>query len=96
MTQLAPTKEPFAIQAGDPSGQKLVTAAGIDPAATVGELVAGLVPKMGLPVSDAEDRPMSYQVRLEREGRHLHATEIVGDVLQPGDRVALQPNIMAG
>jgi hypothetical protein len=89
-------QEALAIQASDVSGQKVVKVAGIAPDATIGELVQGLVPKMELPTADAEGRPLSYHVRLEREGRHLHATEIVADVLEPEDRIVLQPNIMAG
>ena len=86
----------LAIDAVGPTGQNPVRVAGISPDSTIGELVTGLVPKMGLPAADPEGRPLSYQVRLEREGRHLHATEIAGDVLRPQDRIALHPNIMAG
>jgi len=86
----------FSVQASDVSGQKTVKVAGVAPQATVGELVKGLVPKMDLPSSDADGRPLSYQVRLEREGRHLHMSEFVGEVLEPGDQIVLQPNIMAG
>jgi hypothetical protein len=39
---------------------------------------------------------LSYQALLEREGRHLHAAERVSDVLEPQDRIVLQPNIDAG
>jgi hypothetical protein len=41
-------------------------------------------------------RPLTYHARLEREGRHLHASERVGDAVQNGDKVVLQPNIDAG
>jgi hypothetical protein len=84
------------ITASDVSGQKTVKVAGLSPETTIGELVQELVPEMGLPASDVEGRPLAYHVRLEREGRHLHASEIVGESLQPGDRIALQPNIIAG
>lgn len=87
---------PLAIQASDVSGQKVVRVAGLSPGTTVAELVSGLVPKMGLADADADGRQLAYHVRLEREGRHLHASEVVGDVLMPGDKIVLQPNIMAG
>ena len=96
MSNLTASKEAFGITVSDVSGQTLVRAAGVSPNSTVGELVQGLVPKMELPTADPEGRRLSYHVRLEREGRHLHASEIVGDVLQPNDQIILQPNIMAG
>jgi len=34
--------------------------------------------------------------RLEREGRHLHASERIGDALQTEDHLTLHPNIDAG
>ncbi len=86
----------FSLQASDVSGQKVVKVAGVAPDSTVRELVKGLVPKMGLRVKDSNDRPLTYHVRLDREGRHLHDSEIVGDVLKPGDQIVLHPNVMAG
>ena len=38
----------------------------------------------------------AWRGRLEREGRHLHASEIVGDALQDQDRVVLTPEVNAG
>jgi hypothetical protein len=89
-------RESIALCAEDVSGYTKVRAAGISPDMTVGELVEGLVPKMGLPGADAGGRPVSYHARSDREGRHLHASEIVGDALEPDDRIVLQPNIQAG
>jgi len=88
--------EALALEAADVSGQKLVRVAGVAPDSTVDELMRNLVPKMDLPERDVEGRPLAYHARLEREGRHLHAAEIVGEALEPGDRIVLQPNIMAG
>jgi hypothetical protein len=86
------------LQASDVSGQKLVNVAGVpsNSSETIGEFVRRLVPKMRLPERDVEGRPLTYHARLEREGRHLNASEMVGDVLQEGDQVVLQPVIMAG
>jgi hypothetical protein len=52
--------------------------------------------QMNLPQNDVSGRPLTYHARLEREGRHLHASERVGDAVQNGDKVVLQPNIDAG
>jgi hypothetical protein len=35
-------------------------------------------------------------VRLEREARHLHRTDVVGRVLQDADHLVLHPRIVAG
>ncbi len=80
----------ISLQASDVSGQKIVNVPSIPPDATIGELTRGLLSKMRLP----ENIP--YQLHLERDGRHLHASERVSDALQTGDRVVLQPSIDAG
>lgn len=85
-----------AIQVSDVSGQKVVRVSDLQPDATVGELISSLLPQMTLPRNDVSGRPLTYHARLEREGRHLHATEVVGDALQQEDRITLQPNIDAG
>ena len=84
------------IEVSDLSGQKLLNVKSVAEDATVGELVEGSVPKMRLPEEDVEGRALNYHALLEREGRHLHSSELVGDVLQPKDKIVLQPNIDAG
>lgn len=84
------------LQVSDVSGQKLTNVKNVPADATVGELVQGLLAQMQLPQNDPGGRPLNYQARLEREGRHLHASERVGEALQTGDRLVLQPNIDAG
>lgn len=84
------------LQVSDVSGQKVASVVDVPPQATVGELVQGLLAQMNLPQNDVSERPYVYHARLEREGRHLHASELVGQALQDGDRVVLQPNIDAG
>ena len=86
----------FSLQASDVSGQKVVKVAGVAPDSTVRELVKGLVPKMGLRVKDSNDRPLTYHVRLEREGRRVHDSDAACSVLKPGDQIVLHPNVMAG
>ena len=80
----------------DVSEQKQVFVSDLQAGATVGELIEGLLPQMRLPRNDAEGRPLVYQARLDREGRALHGSERVGDAVQPGDRLVLQPNVEAG
>jgi hypothetical protein len=93
------TDEPkLDILASDVTGQTVVNV-GIDASdreMSVGELLDGLVPRMKLPRLGNGGRTLTYHARLEREGRHLHATEVVGEALQPKDRIMIQPTIEAG
>ena len=84
------------LRASDVSGQKAVRAAAVPASSTIGELVQGLLAKMGLARNDVEGRPLQYRARLEREGRHLNGAERVGDALKEDDHLVLQPNIDAG
>jgi hypothetical protein len=88
--------EGISLTVKDVSGQRVFDVSGAPSDATVGELVADMLSKMNLPQNDSGGQPLSYQARLEREGRHLHASERIGDVLETGDRLTLQPNIDAG
>jgi hypothetical protein len=86
------------ILASDVTGQTVVNV-GIqagDRSMSVGELLDSLVPRMKLPRLGNGGRPLTYHARLEREGRHLHATEVVGEALLPKDRIMIQPTIEAG
>jgi hypothetical protein len=88
--------ESISIQVSDVSKQNVKHVANIPADATVGELINGLLAQMRLPKNDVNGQALSYRARLEREGRHLHASERVGDALQTDDRITLQPNIDAG
>lgn len=86
------------IFATDVTGQTVVNI-GIDPGdreMSVGELLDTLVPRMRLPRLGNGGRSLTYHARLEREGRHLHTTEVVGEALQSRDRIMIQPTIEAG
>ncbi len=96
MTTMAMVDPSLTLWVSDVSGQKQRTVTGPPRDASVGDLIQGLLPQMQLPESDAHGRPLTYQARLEREGRHLHGSEIIGDALQTDDRLVLQPNIDAG
>ncbi len=84
------------LEVSDVSGQKVFSVANAPVANTVGELIHEMLGKMNLPRNDSSGAPLTYQARLEREGRHLHASERIGDVLESRDRLTLQPNIDAG
>jgi hypothetical protein len=94
-TQIA-ASEGIGLEVSDVSGQKSLEVNGLQPDATVGELVRASLAGMSLPENDTTGRPLVYHALLEREGRHLHTSERVGDALQTGDKVVLQPNIDAG
>jgi hypothetical protein len=80
----------------DVSEQKTKIVRDVPTHASVRELVRGLLPSLRLPENDVGGRPVTYHARLEREGRHLHDTELVGEALESGDRVVLQPDVNAG
>lgn len=86
------------IQAADVTGQKVVNVNvnSLDREMSVGELIEALLPRLKLPRLGNGGRPLTYHARLEREGRHLHATEVVGEALQAEDHIMLQPTIEAG
>ncbi|MGQ0701890.1 MAG: hypothetical protein ACT4PM_02005 [Gemmatimonadales bacterium] len=84
------------LEVSDVSGQKRMTVDEVAEGSTIGELVEQFLAELDLKREDAEGRPLTYHARLDREGRHLHAAERAGDVLQAGDQVVLQPNIDAG
>lgn len=84
------------LEVTDVSGQKGATVSDIPPDASIGELVDHLLAELKLTRNDASGRPLTYHARLEREGRHLLASERAGEALLSGDRLVLQPNIDAG
>jgi len=51
---------------------------------------------MGLGTRDHAGQELEYRARLEREGRQLHSSERVGDVLKEADEIVLTPRIHAG
>lgn len=86
----------LSLQVNDVSGQKPFKVSNVPQDSTVGELIQGVLAQMSLPQNDVSGRPLTYHALLEREGRHLHASEKVGDALQVNDQLVLQPNIDAG
>ena len=84
------------INVSDVSGQKQVKVTSITKESTIGDLVQGILGKMGLPRNDGDGRPLLYRARLAREARHLDARETVGDALKEEDELSLHPNVDAG
>lgn len=69
---------------------------GVPSTATVGELITDAVKKMKMQSRDENGSPISYKVRLDREGRHLNNSEMLGDVCKDDDRLEFEPDIEAG
>lgn len=86
----------MALKVSDVTGQKAVRATAVPLTSTIGEIIQGFLAKLGLSRNDAAGRPLQYYARLEREGRHLNGSELVGDSLQEDDELTLTPNIEAG
>ena len=84
------------LTASDVTGQKNVAVRDVPVEYSIGEVIDGLLPQMQLNRLDRAGQPVNYDVRLHREGRHLHRSELVGDSLQPDDHLVLHPRIMAG
>ena len=86
----------LSLTVSDVTGQKIFVVGNAPVDGTVGEIIGEMQQKMCLPATDSGGRPLNYHARLEREGRHLHSSERIGDVLEMGDHLTLQPNIDAG
>jgi len=80
----------------DVSGQRQYVAKDVPTDASWGETMRSFLASMSLPRNTPDGQKSIFTGRLEREGRHLHATEIVGDALQDEDRIVLQPEVNAG
>ncbi len=79
----------------DMSGQREFMARGVPKDASWGEIMPSILDNMSLPKNNPTG-PNVWLGHLEREGRHIHTSEIVGDSLQDGDKVVLQPEVNAG
>jgi len=84
------------LEVSDVTGQKTATVSDVPADASIGEIVEQLLSELNLTRNDTSGRPLTYQARLDREGRHLQSSERAGEALQSGDRLVLQPNIDAG
>jgi lysophospholipid acyltransferase (LPLAT)-like uncharacterized protein len=93
---MSATASTISLRISDFTGQKRTRVAAVSRHSTVGDLVRSLLAKLGLPESNVEGKPLAYQARLQREGRHVHASELVGEALEEGDEINLTPSIDAG
>ncbi len=84
------------ITVSDVSGQRTATVEDVPADATISDLVNGILGDMSLPRNDPTGQPLTYQARLEREGRLLNGSEVVNKALRESDHVVLQPNVNAG
>lgn len=84
------------LEVTDVTGQRLLPVdASVN--SSVGQFIDDVaVPRMKLPRLDSGGRSLRYHALLDREGRHLHASEKLGDATVPNDRLVLQPDIDAG
>src|SRR5215470_17553991 len=94
MTEVLERK--LTVTARDATGQRKYAVRDLPVDTTVHELIRGLVARMGLPAHDASGTPQSFHAFLERDGRHLQATETVGDALRNQDEIVLHPDVQAG
>ena len=87
--------ETITLRVQDMSGQREFVARDVPKDSSWGETMKGIVANMSLP-QNTPTSPNIWTGRLEREGRHLHTSEIVGDALENEDRIVLQPEVNAG
>lgn len=80
----------------DVSGQNATTVRGCPVDASVGEVVPSVLALMQLPPNDPEGNPVSHTLRRDRDGAILHEGDVVGNVIEQGERCVLQPSIDAG
>ncbi|MBP6965320.1 MAG: hypothetical protein KBC96_13045 [Armatimonadetes bacterium] len=81
------------LQLKDTSEQKSFTLRDVSREATIGELMEGMREKLGMLRNDRDEPCQAF---LEREARHLHSSETVGDALEEGDTLVVQRSISAG
>jgi hypothetical protein len=84
------------LQVSDVTSQKRAKVRDIASDATVGELVQGLLSQLRMPQTDIEGRPLTYGVRRQSDGLHIHSSQRVAEALKTGDHIVLQPSVEAG
>jgi hypothetical protein len=84
------------IMVTDLTGQKKVRARRVPIDTTMGDFVSELMPRLQLPSEDSAGRTLTYHARVDRLGRHAHASEVVGEVLEGNETISLHPNVDAG
>jgi hypothetical protein len=80
----------------DVSRQKVRYIENVPSETTAAEIVQSYLDDLGIPRNEPTGRSLTYRALLPREGRHLRPNEKIGESLQSGDWLVLQPNIDAG
>jgi len=88
--------ETINLRVQDVTGQREINVRDIPADTLWGDALSQIVSGMSLPPNESADQSNIWQGRLEREGRHLNSSEVVGDALRDDDLVVLQPEVMAG
>lgn len=84
------------LTARDITGQKEFAVRDLPIDTSVQELVQSLVMRMSLPERDSTGTQQAFHAYLDRDGRHLHASETVGEVLREADEIVIHPDVQAG
>lgn len=85
-----------AFEVSDVTGQN-VRRVGRPPEGTrVDAFVREMTRLMNLTPTNSANQQVVYHARHDRIGRHLLGSEEVNEVVQPGDRLFLHPNVDAG
>jgi len=84
------------LYASDASGQRRFCVNNFPRSARIRDLIAALIPQMGLSANDSSGRPLDYQAFSKRENCHLRGSDTVDGTLREGDEISLLPDIQAG
>jgi hypothetical protein len=84
------------LMVSDVTRQKVRSVENISTQATAGELVSAFIDDLNMPRNDPAGRSLTYRALHRREARHLRPDERLGDSVQSGDWLVLQPSIEAG
>ncbi len=80
----------------DVTRQKVRSVENVSTRATAAELVSAFIDDLNMPRNDPAGRSLTYRALHRREARHLRPDERLGDSVQSGDWLVLQPNVDAG
>ncbi|HVM95149.1 MAG TPA: hypothetical protein VMT89_02115 [Candidatus Acidoferrales bacterium] len=86
----------YDLSVSDVSGQRTFKASKVPASTSIAEFISSALARMGLARLDYEGKPLKYAARVEREGRMLNGSELIGDALLPDDELTLAPDVDAG
>jgi hypothetical protein len=91
----AATAESVDVVVSDVTRQRRFRAKNVKGNKTIGELIKGVLPKLGLAARDRNGEPISFRVR-HQNGRNLFPSEKVADAVRSGEEVTLERFTVAG